>query len=78
MKVKCFPFQRHQNLRLIAIQFVACCSSAAEKSNVFFFHKKMVIAHKTHAVSRKILTMKGKDKKCYMYLKFHINPPYIV
>ena len=26
----------------------------------------------------KILMMKGKDRKCYLYLKLHINPPYIV
>ena len=38
----------------------------------------MVIAHKTHVISRKILMMKSKDKKCDMYLKFDINPPYIV
>ena len=36
------------------------------------------MAHKTHLISRKNLMMKSKDRKCYMYLKFHINQPYIV
>ena len=31
-----------------------------------------------HGISRKILMMNNKDMKCYMYLKFHINLPYIV
>ena len=38
----------------------------------------MARAHKKHIISRQILMMKSKDRKCYMYLKFHINPPYIV
>ena len=39
---------------------------------------KMVMAHKTHLISFKILMMKSKDRKCYMCSKFRINPPYIV
>ena len=38
----------------------------------------MVMAQKTHVISRKIMMMKTTDRKCYKYLKFHINPPYIV
>ena len=38
----------------------------------------MAMTHKTHVILRKILMMKNKDRKCYMHLKFHINPPYIV
>ena len=37
-----------------------------------------MLTHKTHVISRKILMTKSKDRKCYMYLKFHINPSYIV
>ena len=36
------------------------------------------MAHKTLVISRKILMMKGKDRKSYMYLKFYINPTHIV
>ena len=36
------------------------------------------MAHNMHVILRKIVMMKSEDRKCYMYLKFHINPPYIV
>ena len=38
----------------------------------------MAMAHKIYVISRKVLMMKSKDRKCCMHLKFHINPPYIV
>ena len=75
MKVKCFSSIRYQNKRLTAIQPFACCSYAAEGSKAAFI--KMVMVLKTHVISRKILMMKSKDRKCNMYLKCYINPPYI-
>ena len=36
------------------------------------------MAHKMHMIQRKVLMMKSKDRKYFMHLKFHINPPYIV
>ena len=32
------------------------------------------MAHKMHVISCKILMMKSKNRKCYMYFKFYINP----
>ena len=37
----------------------------------------MLMTHKTHLISRKSLMIKSKGRKCYMYLKFHRNPPYM-
>ena len=31
-----------------------------------------------HLIMRKVLMMRSKERKCYMHLKFHIYPPYIV
>ena len=43
------------------------------------FSYKMVMTHKTHVISRKVLMMKAAEvKKRYMCLKLHINPLYIV
>ena len=52
----------------------ACCGSAAEESKAVFI--KIVMAHKTHVISCNILMIKRKDRKCYVYLKFHINQSY--
>ena len=38
----------------------------------------MEMAHKTHVISRKILMVKSQEEKFFMYLKFHINPHYII
>ena len=67
---------RYQNERLTAIQFVACCGFAAEQSKAVLI-KNGDDAQNVRDV-RKILMMESKDRKCYMYLKFHIYPPYIV
>ena len=78
MKVRCFSFVTLP--KLASYSDSICCMlwfcSGGVKS--CFHKKKMVMAHKTHVISRKILMMKNKDRKCYMYLKFHINLPYIV
>ena len=78
MKVKCFSFCTLS--KLASYSDSICCMlwfcSGGVKS--CFNKKKIVMGHKTHVISRKILMMKSKDRKCYMYLKFHINPPYIV
>ena len=34
------------------------------------------MAHKMLVITRKMLMLKSKDRKGYMYLKVHINPPY--
>ena len=49
-----------------------------QQSSQKLLSKKMVMAYMMHVISRKILMMKSKEWKCYMYLNFHINPPYIV
>ena len=37
------------------------------------FIKKIVMAHKTHVISRKSFMMKCKDSRCYMCLKLHVK-----
>ena len=51
MKVKCFSFCALPKLAsYTAIQFVACCGSALDESKAVFI--KMLMAHKTHVISR--------------------------
>ena len=47
------------------------------RSQRLFSEKKMVMAHKTYMILSNILMINSKDRKCYMFVKFHINLQYI-
>ena len=76
--LKCFSYRRLPKLASYSdsVRCMLWFSSKAVKS--CFLKNDVMMAHKMHVVSRKILIMKSKDRKCYICLKSDINPPYIV
>ena len=75
MKVKCFSFCTLLELASYSDSILLHALDLQRRCQKLFFIKKMVMAHKTHVISRKSSMMKSKDRKSYMYLKFRINPP---